>query len=126
APSEEGFHAKEKGRIAAFTSRIKFIAHADKRHCSVTRSMPRLYVDLKLCSDFWWEKLPSHQFFRSLSAAKYSGVFRFFICSCLASSCIRRSMRRLFLELPMHCCRHGQLLQSFFAARYLFFWLFLL
>ena len=66
----------------------------------VTRSMPRLYVRRKLCSAFWWEKLPSHQIFRSLSAAKYSSVFRFFACSCQASSCSIRSTMRLFLELP--------------------------
>ena len=76
----------------------------------MTRSMPRLYVRRRLCSAFWWEKLPSHQIFRSLSAAKYSGVFRFFACSCRASSCSIRSTMRLFLELPTHCCRQGQLL----------------
>ena len=72
--------------------------------------MPRLYVRRRLCSAFWWEKLPSHQIFRSLSVAKYSGVFRFFACSCRASSCSIRSTMRLFLELPTHCCRQGQLL----------------
>ena len=101
---------RKKAAFAAFTSRIRFIAQADKRHCSVTRSMPRLYVRLKLCSAFWWEKLPSHQIFRSLSAAKYSGVFRLFACSCRASSCSIRSTMRLFLELPTHCCRQAQLL----------------
>ena len=113
------------GRSAAFTSRIKFIVQADKRHCSVTRSMSRLYVRLKLCSAFWWEKLLSHQIFRSLSTAKYSGAFRFFTCSCLAPLCSCRSTLRLFGEVPAHCCWQGQLLQSLLEARYRFFCLLL-
>ena len=36
----------------AFTSRFKFNAHAERRHCSVNFSMPLLNVRLKLCCSF--------------------------------------------------------------------------
>ena len=38
--------------LRAATSLVKFNAHADKRHCSVTFSMPRFLVLLKLCRSF--------------------------------------------------------------------------
>lgn len=141
----------KKTAFAAFTSRIKFIAQADKRHCSVTRSIPRLYVRRRLCSAFWWVKLPSHQIFRSLSAANSGsspapvGLLRaasappcgcFWSCLCTAGGrdnyCIL-SVQPGIVSCARSCCSRsnfskryiGTLISGHFLVYYIsFFWLF--
>ena len=103
-----------------FTSLFKFRAHADKRHCSVTRSMPLLRVRVRLWFAFWCEKFPSHHIFRSRMAARYSGVPIFFRWIDLAFSCSVRSIIRGFFVCPLHCSLYGQDKQSAFFAVYLF------
>ena len=121
-----GFHAKKKTAFAAFTSRIKFIAHADKRHCSVTRSMPRLYVRLKLCSAFWWEKFPRTRssaasaqqsipaysdsspapvWLLHAAAAPPCGCFWNYLCTAVGrDSCCSFSLQPGIVSFALSCC----------------------